>query len=47
MKKINVKNKKEFEAKVKELRAKGFMIITYTKRFAELENDSEMIAIEY
>ena len=49
MKKINVKNKKEFEATVKELRAKGFMIITYMKRFAELEgigiHDAPAVAV--
>ena len=47
MKKITVKNKKEFEAKLKEYRAAGYMIVTFWKRFAELENEKELIMIEY
>lgn len=46
MKKITVRTKKEFEAKVKEIRAKGFNIITFAKNFAELEKDNEIIVIE-
>ena len=45
--KINVKSKREYEATIKELRAKGYMIITYAKRFAELENDNKIVIIEY
>lgn len=46
MKKITVRTNKEFEAKVKEIRAKGFNIITFAKNFAELEKDNEIIVIE-
>ena len=46
MQKIAVRTKKELEAKVKEIRAKGFNIITFAKNFVELEKDNEIIVIE-
>ena len=44
--KIKAKNKKEFEAKVKEYRANGYNIITLGRLFAELEKDNKKIIIE-
>ena len=43
---IRVKGKKNFEAKIREYRAKGFNIITYTSTFAELEKNNTLIVIE-
>ena len=44
--KQTVKNRKEFESMIKEYRNKGYMLITLGKKFAELENDNEMVVIE-
>lgn len=44
--KIKVRNKKEFEATVREYRQKGYNIITYWKMFAEMEKGDEIITIE-
>ena len=46
MKRINVRNKKEFDAAVKEYRSNGYMIITFGKLFAELEKNNEIIIVE-
>ena len=46
MKIIKIRNNKEFEAKVKELRNEGYMIIAFCKCFAELEKGDEIIRIE-
>ena len=46
MKKITVRTKKEFDATIREHRANGFMIVTYTKRFVEMERGTEFIVIE-
>lgn len=46
MRKIFVKNKKELEATVKELRNNGYMLITLGKCFAELENDNEIVVVD-
>lgn len=43
---IKVKNNKELTNTIKELREKGFMLITYGKGFAELEKDNKYIIIE-
>lgn len=42
---ITVKNKKEFEQTVKELRHQGYNIITFCKMFAEMEKDNKLIVI--
>ena len=46
MTKIIAKSKKEFESLTKEYRAKGFNIITFTKKLIELEKGNEIIIIE-
>ena len=49
MKKINAKNKREFEELKREYRNNGYNFITFTKRFVELEkmDGTEIIVIEY
>lgn len=46
MKTIKIKNKKEFETTVKELRSQGYNIITFWKLSAELEKGNEIVRIE-
>ena len=46
MTKLTAKNKKEFEAKIREYRTKGYNLITLGKKTAELENDNEIVVIE-
>ena len=41
------KNKKEFTSIIKKYRDDGYMLITYGKKFAELEKDNEIIIIEF
>lgn len=43
--KITVKNKKEFEATIKEYRSKGFNLITLGTKFAELESGNTIVQI--
>lgn len=42
---ISVKNKKEFEQKIKEFRSQGYNIITFSKMFAEMEKGNNLIVI--
>ena len=43
---ITVKNKGEFENTIREYRENGYMLITLWKKFAELENENEIVVIE-
>ena len=45
--KITAANKKHFESLIKDYREDGFMLITLGKKFAELENESSLVVIEY
>ena len=42
---IKTNSKKNFEAAIKEYRAKGFNLITYTAKLAELEKENKIIVI--
>ena len=42
---ITIKNKKEFEQTVKELRNQGYNIITFSKMFAEMEKGDKLIIV--
>ena len=44
--KMTTDSKKHLKSQVKDLRAKGFNIVTYTDTFVELENESEFVTIE-
>lgn len=46
VKEIKVRTKKELETQTKEYRTKGYMIITFTQTFIELEKGNELIVIE-
>lgn len=46
MRKINVKNKREFNKAISEFRNNGYMLITLGKGLAELENDNELVVID-
>ena len=43
---INAKTEKEYKLKINELRLKGWFLITYRKRFAELTKGGRMVVIE-
>lgn len=43
---ITVKTDKEFKAKIKEMRRDGWFLITYAKRFAEMEKGDQIVVIE-
>ena len=45
--KITVKNKKTWETEIKQRRAAGWQIITFWKRFCEMEKGNAIITIEY
>lgn len=45
--KITATNKKHFESLIKDYRKAGFMIVTFGRRFAELETKEEFVIIEY
>ena len=45
--KITAVNKKQFESLIKDFRNKGFMLVTYGARLAELETKTEFVIIEY
>ncbi|MDO4451355.1 MAG: hypothetical protein Q4B89_00825 [Lachnospiraceae bacterium] len=45
--KIEVKNRKEWNAKIKEYRNNGYFLITFGNRLAELEKGNELVVIEY
>ena len=42
---ITTKTKKEYEEKIKELRCKGYNIITLGKKFTEMEKANKMVII--
>ena len=44
---ITAANKKHFESLIKDFRNQGFMLVTYGKRLAELETETEFVTIEY
>lgn len=44
--KMTTDSKKHLKSLVKDLREKGFNIVTYTDTFVELENESEFVTIE-
>ena len=45
--KITAANKKHFDSLILDFRNQGFMLITYGKRLAELETETEFVIIEY
>lgn len=45
--KIIAENKKHFESLIKDFRKNGFMLVTYGKRLAELETETEFVIIEF
>lgn len=45
--KITAANKKHFDSIILDFRNQGFMLITYGKRLAELETETEFVIIEY
>lgn len=47
MKKVTVKNKREFTKMIKEYRNNGYFLITLGNRLAELEKGNELVVIEY
>lgn len=40
-------SKKHFESLIKDLREKGFFIVTFGKHICELENENEFVVIEW
>ena len=42
---IKTNSKKNFEAAIREYRAKGYNLITYTAKLAELEKENKIIVI--
>lgn len=45
--KITAANKEHFDSLIRDFRNNGFMLVTYGRRFAELEKESEFVVIEY
>lgn len=45
--KITAANKKHFDSLIRDFRNQGFMLVTYGKRLAELETETEFVIIEY
>ena len=45
--KITAANKKHFDSLILDFRNQGFMLVTYGKRLAELETETEFVIIEY
>lgn len=45
--KITVENKKHFDSLIRDFRNNGFMLVTYSRRLAELETETEFVIIEY
>lgn len=45
--KITAANKEHFNSLIKDYRNAGFMLVTFGKRFAELETETEFVVIEY
>lgn len=44
--KITVETKKHFESLIKDYREIGMKLVTYTERFAELEDETSFITIQ-
>lgn len=44
---ITAANKKHFESLIKDFRNKGFVLVTYGARLAELETETEFVIIEF
>ena len=42
---IKTNSKKNYEAAIKEYRARGYNLITYTAKLAELEKENKIIVI--
>ena len=40
-------NKNHFDSLILDFRNQGFMLVTYGKRLAELETETEFVIIEY
>ena len=45
--KITAANKKHFDSLIRDFRNNGFMLVTYSRRLAELETETEFVIIEY
>lgn len=45
--KITATNKKHFDSLIRDFRNNGFMLVTYGRRLAELETETEFVIIEY
>lgn len=45
--KITAANKKHFDSLIRDFRNNGFMLVTYGRRLAELETETEFVIIEY
>lgn len=45
--KITAENKKHFDSLIRDFRNNGFMLVTYGRRLAELETETEFVIIEY
>ena len=45
--KITAANKEQFDSLIRDFRNNGFMLITYGRRLAELETETEFVTIEY
>ena len=45
--KITVESKKHFDSLIRDFRNNGFMLVTYGRRLAELETETEFVIIEY
>ena len=45
--KITAANKKHFDSLIRDFRNNGFVLVTYCRRLAELETETEFVIIEY
>ena len=45
--KITAANKKHFDSLIRDFRNNGFMLVTYSRRLAEMETETEFVIIEY
>lgn len=43
---MKIRGMKNFKATILEYRGKGYKLITYTDKMAELENENEMVIIK-
>lgn len=46
MTKVKTNSKKQFEETIKQYRANGYNLITFTKTFAELEKENKIVVVE-